>query len=224
MASGTGKKVLIGVLGVLIAAGGGLGIYVWYYGSKHKVEYGKKGEITGDTEKSIKQVEGMLKQCSKEVFLHVDLPYKPKPGDRGGDFSKAVEAIVKGIRTCLIGELSADGMGYSGQMDPKHLAKLLEPKECKAFADTLVKFPFCQYLFGDLEGHAGFQEDTGEEDGKEDGMKSDDMAADDMAADGMKSDDMAADDMAADGMKSDDMAADDMAADGMKSDDMAADD
>jgi pentapeptide MXKDX repeat protein len=111
--------------------------------------------------------------------------------------------MLKGLNTCLVGQKSADGKGYSGKMNPKYLDELLKPKECSVFADGLMKFNKCQFLFEELIDHAGFKDPLDEDDSADD--KADDMAADAMKADDMAADAMKADDMATDAMKDDAM-------------------
>jgi pentapeptide MXKDX repeat protein len=225
--AGKGKKIGLGILAVLVLAGGGIGIYAWYFASQHKTEYGKKGKITKKAESKIQTFQKRVLKCKNEVFSHEKLPYKPKKDSGTDGWKKATEALVMGLKTCLRGQKSADGKGYSGKMDPKHLDALLKHEQCPSFADNLMKFKKCQFLFEELVDHAGFDDglgldDMGDEDAPE-GMKADATEADAMEADAMEADAMEADAMKVEGMEADAMEADAMKAEGMGADAMKAD-
>lgn len=177
MARGTGKKILFGLLAFVIVAGGAIGIYIWHFSSKHKTEYGKKGEVSPEAAKQIALIRTRLEECRKEVFLHPKLPYRPKAVDREGDFQKAIDAMTKKLEACIIGEVSADGKGYSGQMEAKNLALLLEHKECKSFADDFATFDKCQVFHEPLIENAGFEEAEAPGDGGQDKKEGEDKGA-----------------------------------------------
>ena len=224
--AGKGKKIGLGILAVLVLAGGGVGIYAWYFASQHETEYGEEGKITKKAESKIQTFKKRVLKCKDEVFTHEKLPYKPKKGSGKDGWKKATQALVMGLKTCLRGQKSADGKGYSGKMDPRHLDDLLKHEKCPVFAANLMKFKKCQFLFEELVDHAGFDDglgldDMGDEDAPE-GMKADAMEADAMEAAGMEADAMEAAGMEADAMEAAGMEADAMKAAGMEADAMKA--
>jgi hypothetical protein len=214
MALGKGSKIGIGLLAVIILVGGAAGIYIKIWSSKHRVDYGKKHQITKDEASQIDRFRARATECKTELFGHKDFPYKAPPTAAGEGFAKAIDVMVKEVKTCLGGQKSADGKGYSVQMQGKDFEPVLAAKTCGDFATSVVKLKACPTLFEQLIDEAGFKdplEDSGMGAGKDAGG---DMGADmavDMGAD------TAADmgtDMAAD--MGTDMAADmgtDMAAD-----------
>jgi hypothetical protein len=202
MAHGKGKKFLVGLLAVAVLVGGGLLGYSYYFGSKHKTEYGKKHKITKKEASLVERFEGQLKKCAADVFTHKKLPYKPPKGAAEAGFKKAVGVVIKEIRVCLQGQKTADGKGFSPpNMQGKQLEPLAQAKSCKEFADKFVSLVACETRIEALIDDAGFidPEDAGGGRRPKSGMTpKEDKPQDDMAA--KPQDDMAAkpqDDMAA---------------------------
>lgn len=183
MAHGKGKKFLVGLLAILVVAGGALAVYVHYYGTKHKTEYGEKHKITKKEASLVERFEVQLKKCSKEVFTHEKLPYKPPKGAAADGFKKAVSVVAKEIRVCLQGQKTADGKGFSPpNMQGKQLEPLASAKSCKEFADKFVSLVACETRIEALIDDAGFSDPEDIDDAK---PKKDDKVAQpagDMAA------------------------------------------
>jgi len=200
------KKILVGLLAVLIVAGIGVGVYIYMFGRKHKTEYGKAHKISKKEASLVERFESQLKKCRNEVFTHKKLAYKAPAGAKKAGFKKAIAAVTKEIKTCLTGQKAADGKGFSVQMQGKQLEPVVAAKTCPEFADKFYALMACETRIEALIDDAGFidPDDVDAPAKPADGMAAkpaDDMAAkpkDDMAA--KPADDMAAkpkDDMAA---------------------------
>ena len=184
MAHGKGKKFLVGLLAVLIVAGGAFGVYIYMFGKKHKTEYGEKHKITKKEASLVERFETQLNKCAKDVFTHAKLPYKPPKAAAADGYKKAVGVVAKEIRVCLQGQKTADGKGFSPpNMQGKQLEPLAAAKTCKEFADKFVSLVACETRIEALIDDAGFidPEDVDDakpkKDDKADQPKKDDMAA-----------------------------------------------
>lgn len=168
------RLIGISVVAAFLVVSGTLCIYALYHGRKHRAVFGQKGRITNKEASKVKRFKERVLLCRTAVFLHKDIPYKAKKIASNDGWQKATEALVMGLNTCLVGQRSADGKGYSGKMHPKYLDALLAHKDCQTFADRLMTFRRCQFLFEELPDHAGFDDglgDAGETYGKLAGMQ-----------------------------------------------------
>jgi len=190
MAHGKGKKFLVGLLAVIIVVAGGLAAYTYMFGTKHKTEYGAKHKITKKEASLVERFEEQLKKCSKDVFTHAKLPYKPPKGAEADGYKRATGVVAKEIRVCLQGQKTADGKGFSPpNMQGKQLEPLASAKSCTEFADKFVSLVACETRIEALIDDAGFidPEDADAAKRKKGGMAAkpeDDMAVqpkDDMA-------------------------------------------
>jgi hypothetical protein len=190
MAHGKGKKFLVGLLALLIVAGGAAGVYIYMFGKKHKTEYGEKHKITEKEASLVERFETQVKKCAKVLFTHEKLPYKPPKGAEADGYKKASGVVIQEIRVCLQGQKTADGKGFSPpNMQGSQLEPLAAAKSCKEFADKFVSLVACETRLEALIDDAGFidPEDDDAEPKKDDkaAPKKDDKAApkkDDMAA------------------------------------------
>jgi hypothetical protein len=181
MALGKGHKIGIGILGALILLGGAAGVYITLWSSKHKVDYGKKHEITKDEASRIDRFRARMNECKADLFSHKEFPYKAPASAAGEGYAKAIDVMVKEVKTCLGGQKSADGKGYSVQMQDKDFEPVLASGSCADFATAVVKLKACPTLFEQLIDEAGFK-DPLEEGGMGTGMDAGGDRAADMAA------------------------------------------
>lgn len=226
MAMSRGKKIGLGILVTLVVLGAALGIYVWIFSMRHKPEYGKKHDISKKEQTAIVRFENRLKECRKEVFTHKDFPYKPSADAIKEEFKKGIRVMIKEVRSCLQGQKSDDGKGYSVQMQGKQLEPIIKANTCADFARQVIGIKACATMFEALiTDKAGFKDPLDDGDEKEGDKKEGDKKEGDKNK-GDQNGDMAPP-MAEEGMKAatDAMGAMDVAKspkDAMKSDMTAA--
>ncbi|MFH2009737.1 MAG: hypothetical protein ABI333_24295 [bacterium] len=155
------KKFLVGLLAVLIVAGIGFGVYVFMFGQKHKTQFGKEHKISKKEASLIERFETQLKKCRKEVFTHKKLAYKAPSGAAESGYKKAIFAVTKEIKTCLKGQKSADGKGFSVQMQGHQLEPVAAAKTCQEFADRFYALMACETRIEALIDDAGFTDPEG---------------------------------------------------------------
>ena len=154
-ASGVGKMVgwgVVGVVGLAIAAFG-----FWYaavgrkYSQETKVSQRK---ATPEVTQAVEEFGGLLVKCRDEVFPK--MPYKPTEQAKAEKYASAIKAMKEELLACYTG---SKGTGNEKGAELDQIKWLIEKKDCPAFAKRLIQErTFCPQMIEALVDRGKFQD------------------------------------------------------------------